>query len=147
MKDKLHVVIMVVILVIIAMIAVLIIASFSGTNEESSGYYPVAQTKWPDNDLTKGFPKFDGDIYSVMKNGTSTAIYIQNVEKTAADKYAAQLASSGVTFKNEDYPKTAQKGDVFITLAYNAENKKFSITFALKTESDIEKSNMTEGSE
>jgi hypothetical protein len=71
-----------------------------------------------------------------MTSGTSTAVFAQNVEKTAADEYAARLSASGVAFQSGDYPKTAQKGDVFITLAYNADEKKFSITFALKNESE-----------
>lgn len=122
--------------IVFVLCAVLIIASFSDSNEESNGYYPVVQTKWPDNDLTDGVPKFEGDIYSVMVSRTSTAVYIQNVEKTALNEYAAKLAASGIQFPNGDYPKTARKGDVFITLAYNAEEKKLSITFSIKNESE-----------
>lgn len=136
-KNNLHIVIMAAVFVIIALIAVLLVVSLSNSNDESEGYNPVTQTDWPDNDLTEGFPEFEGDIYSVMTAGTSTAVFAQNVEKTEADEYAAKLAASGVKFTSEDYPRTAQKGDIFITLAYNAEEKKFSITFAVKNESDV----------
>ncbi|HOK67950.1 MAG TPA: hypothetical protein PKV51_00335 [Bacillota bacterium] len=136
MKNKLHFAFMAVVFVVVVLCAVLIIISLNESNEESNGYNPIVQTKWPNNDLTKGVPKFEGDIYSVMVSGTSTVVYAQNVEKSALDAYAAKLAASGLQFGNGDYPKTAQKGDVFITLAYNAEEKKLSITFALKNESE-----------
>lgn len=135
MKNKLNILTAIVVFAAIVLLAVAIITSLNGANSNPEGYYSVSQTKWPDNDHTKDIPEFDGDIYSVLVNNISTAVFAHNVEKKDADNYAEELINQGLSFEDDSYPKTAQIDDRYVTLAYNAETKEFSVTFSFKEES------------
>ncbi|OGO88355.1 MAG: hypothetical protein A2Y15_00870 [Clostridiales bacterium GWF2_36_10] len=115
---------------VIILILVIIISGSTTKNEDES-YYSVSQNKWPNNDLTENFPEFEGDIYSVLVDDKSTAVFAKNVEKNIVDEYAAKFSEQGISFTGEDYPKKTQTDKCYITLAYDVATKNFSVTFTL----------------
>jgi hypothetical protein len=111
-----------------------ILINNSGQNETDSLYYSVPQNKWPKNDLTEGLPEFKGDIYSVLVTDMSTAVFIREATESEIEEYADMLSAYGFSFGSDDFPKTAQTDDMFITLSYEESTMLFSITFLLKEE-------------
>lgn len=122
-----------VILVFILLITVIILLNNNSKNNDES-YYSVSQNKWPDNDFTEDFPVFEGNIYSVLVDNKSTAVFAQDIEQDFVDAYISKFTELGLTFEGNDYPKTIKTNKLFVTLAYDKASKHLSITFTLPEE-------------
>lgn len=99
--------------------------------------------RWPKNALTNGVPEFEGEIASCTETNTATAVYFKSVYREQADAYAKKLEDTlSIKFgggNGYDYPVTAEYKNVFITLAYDASDLEFSVTFSeQKSEKAVE---------
>lgn len=119
---------------VLIIITIVLFAIFGKTNTDSDGYYSVSQTKWPSNSFTEKIPKFEGEIYSVLVNDSSTAVFARNIEQSTADEYMEKLSEHDITVTGDYYPKKAEIKNTYVVFAYNSEEKNFSITFTNKEE-------------
>lgn len=113
--------------IVILLIVIAAVVFFVSASKDNSD---VSQTKWPHNDITKKIPEYKGEIYKVSATDRSTAVFAENVTEEQADDYCKKLTDAGYSLSSENYPKTASAQGKFITIAYDKNSKKFSVTVA-----------------